>query len=143
MLLKQISIFMENSTGRLAEATLVLAQAGINIRALSVADTKDFGILRLVVDCPDKAIKTLQDQDFTAKTTQVLAVEVPDKPGGLYDVLKTLDQDGVNVEYMYSFVPKIKEEAIMIFRFDDMEKGIKTLGSKGFKLIAEEAIFNA
>ena len=143
MYLKQVSIFMENTTGRLAEATLILAQAEINIRALSVADTAEFGILRLVVDCPDKAIKTLHDQGFSAHETQVLAVEVPDRPGGLYDVVKTLDQAGVNVEYMYSFVPKIKKEAIMIFRFDDMEKGVKTLQNKGFKLIAEEAIFNA
>ena len=104
MKVEQISVFLENKAGRLAEVTRVLGEAGINIRALSLADTTDFGILRLIVDQYDKAREILKDKGFTVGKTEVVAVEVPDRPGGLGLVLQILAASGVNVEYMYAFV---------------------------------------
>lgn len=143
MLIEQISIFIENKHGRLAEVTGVLGRAEVNIRALSLADTRDFGVLRLIVDSPDKALAALSQEGFTAKTTQVVAVEVPDNPGGLNRILSALDAAGVNVEYMYAFVGRYGAGgAIMIFRFDDLEKGIEALERRGFKLIPGATIYS-
>jgi hypothetical protein len=101
MKVEQISIFIENKSGRLAEVTDVLGKAGVNIRALSLADTSDFGILRLIVDKTDQAQKALKEKGFTVNKTEVVAVEVPDRPSGLCGILQILDSAGVNVEYMY------------------------------------------
>ena len=100
MQVEQISIFIENKSGRLAEVTRVLGSQGINIRALSLADTSDFGILRLIVDKTDQAKAALKEQGFTVSKTEVVAVEVPDQPGGLYSILKVLEDARANVEYM-------------------------------------------
>ncbi len=104
MKVEQISVFLENKAGRLAEVTRSLGEAGINIRALSLADTTDFGILRLIVDNYDAAREMLKSKGFTVGKTEVVAIEVPDHPGGLAQVLNTLAQANINVEYMYAFV---------------------------------------
>ncbi|HSO08715.1 MAG TPA: ACT domain-containing protein [Desulfoprunum sp.] len=140
MRVEQIAVFLENKSGRLAEITAVLADNGINIRALSVADTADFGILRLIVDKVELAKKVLKDSGFTVGKTNVLAVEVPDRTGGLAMVLKTIEKAGINVEYMYAFVNKSGENAVLIFRFEDMDKAIASLQAAGFTMLSGEQI---
>jgi len=136
MRVEQIAVFLENKSGRLAEITSLLADNNINIRALSVADTADFGILRLIVDNVEKARSILQDGGFTVGKTDVLAVEVADKTGGLATVLKSLHGAGINVEYMYAFVNKTGENAVLIFRFEKMDEAIEVLLKDGFTLIS-------
>ncbi|WP_320040678.1 ACT domain-containing protein [uncultured Desulfobacter sp.] len=139
---EQISIFIENKEGRLAEVTAILRDAGVNIRALSLADTTDFGVLRLIVNENEKATAALRDQGFTVGKTRVLAVEVNDEPGGLNRVLDPLSEQGVNVEYMYAFANPQCKNAIMIFRFDDIEKAKIILAQQGIKVIDKEEISN-
>ena len=127
MRVEQIAVFLENKSGRLAEITSILADNNINIRALSVADTADFGILRLIVDNVEKAKNILQEGGFTVGKANVLAVEVPDKTGGLAKVLKSLHNAEINVEYMYAFVNKAGENAVLIFRFEKMDEAIEVL----------------
>lgn len=141
MKVQQISIFIENKTGRLAEVSRTLGEAGLNIRALSLADTSDFGILRLIVDRPDEAKAVLKEGGFTVNKTEVVAVEVPDRPNGLAGILQTLDDNSINVEYMYAFVERSGENAVIIFRFDDIEKAITTLEAEGVKLVQSNKIF--
>lgn len=100
---KQISVFLENKAGRLAHVTRVLGEAGINIRALSIADTSDFGILRIIVNDPEKAYRILKEADFTVSETEVIAVQVPDSPGGLATVLEQMSDADLNIEYLYAF----------------------------------------
>ncbi len=140
MKVEQISVFLENKSGRLAEVTDVLAGEGINIRALSLADTADFGILRLIVDDIEKAKRILKDNDFTVGRTEVLAVEVPDKPGGMAGLLKVLNNAGINVEYMYAFVQKSGEHAIIIFRFDELEGAIRALQAAEIRILTGEEV---
>ncbi|SDO37026.1 ACT domain-containing protein [Desulforhopalus singaporensis] len=140
MLVEQIAVFLENKSGRLAEITTVLADAGVNIRALSVADTADFGILRLIVDKVEKAKEVLRDKGFTVGKTHVIAVEVEDRTGGLAKVLSCLKEANINVEYMYAFVNRTGENAVLIFRFEKMEEAIKTLKKGGFTIISREQI---
>ncbi|MFN3479223.1 MAG: ACT domain-containing protein [Thermodesulfovibrionales bacterium] len=141
MKVEQISIFLENKSGRLAEVTDVLAKADINIRALSLADTADFGILRLIVNDTEKAKEVLKKNGFTVGKTEVIAVEVPDRPGGLAGILNVLKDKGVNVEYMYAFVQKSKENAIIIFRFDEIDRAIEGLSSAGVKILKGEDVY--
>jgi len=136
MRVEQIAVFLENKSGRLAEITSILADNDINIRALSVADTADFGILRLIVDNVEKARSILQDGGFTVGKTDVLAVEVADKTGGLATVLRSLHRAAINVEYMYAFVNKTGENAVLIFRFEKMDEAIEVLLKDGFTLIS-------
>ncbi len=139
---EQISVFLENKAGRLCEVTAVLAEAQVNIRALALADTSDFGVLRLIVDDTDKARAALKQAGFTVGKTDVLAVEVPDRPGGLHEILSLLHSDGINVEYMYAFVNVTGENAVMIFRFDEAERAIATLKQKGFTILDREQVYN-
>lgn len=141
MKVEQISIFLENKSGRLAEVTDVLARAGINIRALSLADTADFGILRLIVNDTERAKEVLKTNGFTVGKTEVIAVEVPDRPGGLAGILNVLKEKGVNVEYMYAFVQKSKENAIIIFRFDEIDRAIEGLSSAGVRILKGEDVY--
>src|SRR5512137_485726 len=131
MKVDQISIFLENKSGRLAEVTRVLGNAGINVRALSLADTSDFGILRLIVNDSARAVDVLKQNQFTVSMTQVVAVEVSDRPGGLAHILDILQKENINVEYMYAFVERSSDNAVIIFRFDDIDKAIKILTGKG------------
>jgi hypothetical protein len=135
MRVEQIAVFLENKSGRLAEITRILAENDINIRALSVADTADFGILRLIVDKVDLAKEALRAGGFTVGKTNVIAVEVPDRSGGLASVLKVVNEVGLNVEYMYAFVNKSGANAVLIFRFDEMDKAIEILQERGFALL--------
>lgn len=140
MLVEQIAVFLENKSGRLADITGVLAENNINIRALSVADTADFGILRLIVDNVEMAKSVLKENGFTVGKTNVIAVEVEDKTGGLAKVLKCLTIDNINIEYMYAFVNKTAENAVLIFRFEKMEEAIATLQKGGFTILSREQI---
>jgi len=141
MKLEQISIFLENKSGRLAEVTKVIAEAGINIRALSLADTADFGILRLIVNDTEKAKQVLKENGFTVGKTEVIGVEVPDRPGGLAGILEVLQKEEINVEYMYAFVQKSGDSAIIIFRFDDIDSAIEALQKAGIKVLKGEEIY--
>jgi hypothetical protein len=140
MKVEQISVFLENKSGRLAEVTDILAKAGINIRALSVADTADFGILRLIVNDTEKAKQVLKDNSFTVGKTEVIAIVVPDRPGGLAGILGALKGEEINVEYMYAFVQKSGENAIIIFRFDGIEKAITVLQKAGVRILKGEEV---
>jgi len=141
MKVEQISIFIENKSGRLAEVTHVLGSAGINIRALSLADTSDFGILRLIVDKTDQAKTVLKASGFTVNKTEVVAVEVPDRPLGLHGILEILDRGKVNVEYMYAFVERCGENAVIIFRFDNTEEAIRVLTTSGVNVLEGERVY--
>lgn len=140
MRVEQIAVFLENKSGRLAEITRILADNTINIRALSVADTADFGILRLIVDKVDEAKAALQAGGYTVGKTNVVAVAVSDRPGGLAKVLQVANEADLNVEYMYAFVNKSGEDAVMIFRFDDMDKAISVIQERGFTMLSGEEI---
>jgi len=142
MHVEQISIFIENKFGRLAEVTRILGDAGVNIRTLSLADTSDFGILRLIVNDTEKAKGVLKEKGFTVSKTEVVAVEIPDRPGGLADILQVLDSDGINVEYMYAFVERCGENAVMIFRFDETLKAIAALTAKNFTVLPGERLYS-
>jgi hypothetical protein len=142
MKVKQLSIFMENRAGRLAEIMQSLGDAGVNIRALSLADTSDFGILRLIVSQVDKAMEVLRAAGHTVSLTEVVAVEVPDRPGGLASVLGPLRQAGVNVEYMYAFVEKATDKAVVIFRFEDIEAALKVLATAGISVLPAETVYS-
>lgn len=139
---EQISIFLENKAGRLAEVTATLRDANINIRALSLADTTDFGILRLIVNDNQKAEKVLKAEGFTVGKTDVIAVEVNDNPGGLNRVLDPLTREGINVEYMYAFANTQGKNAIMIFRFDNIDKAIEILSRNNIKVIKGEDVYS-
>jgi hypothetical protein len=135
MQIRQVSVFLENKVGRVMEITEVLGENTINLRALSLADTSDFGILRMIVDKVDQAIDALKGRGFIVKETEVVAVEVPDKPGGLAQVLEILCIANINVEYMYAFFEQPKDKALLIFRFEDSERAIEVLGSKGIQIV--------
>lgn len=139
-MVKQISVFIENKSGRLAEATRVVGSAGVNIRALSVADTSDFGVLRLIADNTDKALAALKGAGFTATATDVIAVEVADKPGGLAELLDKMGGMEINVEYLYAFFKKSRENAIVIIRVEEQARALKLLSDGGFKLLSAEEV---
>jgi hypothetical protein len=142
MKVEQISIFIENKSGRLAEITRILGDIGINIRALSLADTSDFGILRLIVNDVEKAKLVLKEKGFTVSKTEVVAVEVPDRPGGLSAILQTLDREQINVEYMYAFVERCGGNAVIIFRFDETDKAIAVLTANSFNILEGERLYS-
>jgi len=140
MKVDQIAVFLENKSGRLAAITRALSDNNINIRALSVADTADFGILRLIVDDNEKATRILKDEGFTVGKAVVVAVEVADRPGGLARVLDVLNEAGINVEYMYAFVEKSGANAVLIFRFDNPDMAITVLQGAGIKILTGEEV---
>jgi hypothetical protein len=132
MIIKQISIFIENKPGRLAEITGIIAQNNINIRALSVADTTNFGILRIIVDDPDKVEKFLKENEMTVSITSVISVLVDDKAGGLANMLKILAENNIAVEYMYGFVVS-REKACIIMRIEQDFKAMEMLKNAGYE----------
>jgi hypothetical protein len=136
MATKQISVFLENKSGRLAEVTRILGEGDVNLRAMSIADTADFGILRLIADNSDRALKILDSNNFTAKVTDVLAVEVPDKPGGLALVMKVFSENDVNIEYLYVSLERNKDNAVIIFKVENIELGAKVLEENSFNLVS-------
>jgi hypothetical protein len=141
MKVEQISIFLENKSGRLAEVTKILGDGGVNIRALSLADTSDFGILRLIVNNTEKAKEILKKHNFTVGKTEVIAVEVSDKPGGLAYILDVLRKKDINVEYMYAFVERSGKDAVIIFRFDDIDRAITVLTDNKIVVLAGEKVY--
>jgi len=140
MKIRQISVFIENKVGRIKEITDILGKNEVNIRALSLADTSDFGILRMIVDNIDKAFNALKENGFIVKISEVVAVEVPDKPGGLANVLDLLVSNGMNVEYMYAFFEQPENSALLIFRFEKPDEAIEILTKNGVKVSNEEKL---
>ena len=141
MPVKQISIFLENKAGRLAEVTAILGRENINIRALSIADTTDFGILRLIVNRPEEAGRVLRKEGFMVSETEVLAVEVPDRPGGLAGVLSILSEAGVNIEYLYAFIEKSSADALVIFRVENSSLAAEALQKRAVKVLSGEEVY--
>ena len=134
MFIKQLSIFVENKQGRLEKIISELGNNDINISALSMADTTDFGILRLIVDQPEKAKEILSDIGVIAKLTDVMAVVIDDNSGGLASVLSLISQNGISIEYMYAFLGKVQGKALMVFKVSDAELTEKILTDKGISL---------
>ena len=141
MKVEQISIFLENRPGGLEQVTRILKDAGINIRTLSLADTSDFGILRMIVNDVETTSRVLKENGFRASRTNVVAVEVPDRPGGLHGILAVLSGSGVNVEYMYAFVERSGENAVMIFRFDAPDQAITILQQNSLTVLPGEKLY--
>ncbi len=141
MLVKQISIFLENKSGRLAEVTKILGDNDIDISALSIADTTDFGILRLIVNKPEAAEKILKENDFTVSGTSVIAIGIPDKPGGLATALDILQNENIGIEYMYAFVGKTENEALVILRVEDPVRAMKALSDKGISVLSSSEVY--
>jgi hypothetical protein len=137
MKLHQLSIFSENKPGHVVEPCRLLAREGIDIRALSLADTQRFGILRMIVSDWQKAKALLETSGAVVKVTEVLAVEVPDRPGGLADVLGVLEGSGINIEYMYAFPFVRGEKAVLIFRFDKPDAAVTHLAQHGVNVLGE------
>ena len=144
MTIKQLSVFLENRPGHLAETCRTLAEAQVNIITLSLADTREFGIVRMIVDNWEKARDVLSAKGRVVNVRDVVAVTVPDRPGGMAEILDALDAAKVNVEYSYAFAFHHGEKAVLVFRFDDNEKACKALAAAGhpvldFKSVLEEA----
>ena len=142
MFIKQISVFIENKQGRLASLANALGEAGVDLVALSIADTTNYGILRCIVRNADEALQIIQNAGFTAKTTEVIAVEVEDKPGGLAHILNIMCEKGINVEYLYSFANSPVKKALIIFKVDDTQKTIEALEAQGVRTLLQEDIAN-
>ncbi len=140
--IKQISIFVENQPGKLAELTRLLANANIDLRTLSLADTRDFGILRVIVNKPEETEQLLKANDWTYKTADVIGVKLPDQPGGVADVLKVITDANVNVEYMYAFVNRIPGRADTVFRVDDIETTLKALRSNNIEILTPDEAYH-
>lgn len=142
MPVKQITVFIENKCGRLASVTRAIGDQGINIRAFSVADTTDFGILRLIVDNPDRAYEVLRKEQFTVRMTEVVAVQIPDRPGGLADVLELMQDAGANIEYMYAFIAQLAGDALAVFRVENIRVTEQLMLDKGIKVLSGEDVYN-
>lgn len=142
MTTKQISVFLENKPGKLLDVTRSLGEAGVNIRALCVADTTEFGVVRLIVDDPAAARESLKKKGFTVKETVVIAVEVDDNPGGLAAVLKPLVDQEMNIEYLYCFLEKAGNNAVVIIRVEEAEQAVGALKVAGFKVIPPEELYS-
>lgn len=141
MKIKQISIFLENRKGRMKNALDVLEKGKVNIRALSIADTSDFGILRLIVPDPEGTKKLLEDNNFIVKIGEVIAVRMPDKPGGLGEILGILDDNDINLEYLYAFVEEKENQAIVLLHPENIAAGIKALQNGGAEVISADEIY--
>ena len=140
MKITQLSVFLENKAGRLYEAVSAIGEAGIDIKAMTIAESEDFGVLRMIVTKPDKALAALKEKNFVASMTDIVAVEVEDRPGGLASVLKVLDEQGISLEYMYAFVEKNVDKAIVVLRFEDTDKAIGTLTKNNIRILAKTDI---
>lgn len=137
MTVKQLSVFVENRTGTTVEIIQVLGECGIDIRALSIADTTDFGILRLIVSDPERALSALKERNITVSITEVIGVKLVDRPGGLANVLTILRDGDISVEYMYAYVSKSEENACIILRVSDTERALNILNDHGVSIVDE------
>jgi hypothetical protein len=140
MNIQQISVFLENKPGRLASVAQVLRDHKINIRALTVADTSDFGILRMIVSNPEMGYEKLREAGFTVKVNTVIAVQIDDREGLFYDIMCLCDKSKLNIEYTYSFVEQQSKKAILFLRFENCDKAIEVFTKNGYKLITCEEI---
>ena len=140
MTVKQISVFVENKAGRLAELTDYLNQHGIDMRALSIAEAEDFGVVRMIVDDAYKTSCVLKEAGYVVSITPVLAVEIPDEPGSLYKIMKILGDGGVNLEYPYAFLTRKQNTAYIILRVENNEKAVEVLGRQGIHTICQDSI---
>ena len=140
MAVRQISVFLENKIGRLAEITQILGNKEINIRALAIADTTEFGILRMIVDRPQKAYEALEERGFTVSQTEVVVVEVEDKPGGLAQVMAILGRAGINVEYLYAFVAPRGRNALVVLKIEKLKDTVDLLQAQKVKILSAEEI---
>ncbi len=140
MKITQISVFLENRKGRLSDVCSLLGAHDINIRALTIAETESFGVLRIVVDKSEAAIKLLRENQFVANFTDVVAIEVPDQPGGLASILKILSEHDVNIEYMYGFVEKFSDKALLVMRFEDTDFAQQVLARQQIHVVTEKEI---
>ena len=138
MTVKQISVFLENKPSAMAKFTDILSENKIDMRALSLAEAADFGIVRIIVDDVYAAMQVIKDAGYVCSATKVLAVAIPDEPGGLAKVIHYLGESGINMEYMYAFTTRQKEVAYMIFRVKDNEKAIQVLSKNGVKLASQD-----
>ncbi len=142
MTVKQLSIFLENKLGRLAEVTSTLGNHGINIRALSIADTADFGILRLIVNNPAEAYQVLKSSGFTVSETDVIAAEIEDSPGGLGRILTLMDENDVNIEYLYAFLEKKTTQALVVFRVENIDEATHILQTNGINIFKDSQVYD-
>ncbi|MBE7048959.1 MAG: acetolactate synthase [Ruminococcaceae bacterium] len=138
---KQISVFVENAAGKLSKITSVLAAGGINIRALSISDTTDFGILRLIVQEPDKAVAILSENEIMVKSTEVIVVEIDDEPSGLNKALCLLHDNHVALEYLYAFVTKKESEAYVIMKPDNIDAAEQALTCGGIRVLSAKEVY--
>ena len=140
MLVKQLSVFMENRPGRLYKLTHALGQEGIDFVTLSIADTKDYGIVRFIARDNDRAYEILKQAGFTVGQTELIGVEVDDKPNALAEVIALLEEENINIEYLYSFVLTNHNSAKILMRVEDTERAVKLLGERGIKLLSEKIL---
>lgn len=141
MKITQISVFLENRKGRLYDVCELLGKNDINIMALTIAETENFGVLRIIVDNPESAIEVLRKDKFVANITDVVIIEVEDRPGGLASILKTINEENLNIEYMHAFFKKGQTNPFMVFRFDDPDNAIKILSKKGINILQKNFIY--
>lgn len=142
MFIKQISIFIENKPGRLSTVTKLLGENGIDIRALSVADTRDFGILRIIVNKPDAACEILKKADYTVSITNVIAIGIKDEPGGLAEIMEALYAANVSVEYMYAFISKSENQAYVILRVDSNDRAINAMKESNYTILTSQEVYD-
>ena len=140
MFVKQISVFVENTKGSLSRLTRLLSKGGVDLIALSIADTENYGIMRCIVSDTEKGVKIMREAGYVARLTDVLAVSVPDQPGGLANVLTLLNAADVSVEYLYSFVRSSGSHALVIFRLNDNERGVRVLQEGDITLLSQEEV---
>jgi hypothetical protein len=141
MKIRQISVFLENRPGRLAALCRTLAEAGVNLNTLTLAETGEFGLLRLITADPDAARQVIEKSGYASTITEVVALQVPDRPGGLASVLQVLEAQKLSVEYMYAFSMRAGGDAVMVFRFDDMDRALAALQSAGVNVFKPVDLF--
>ncbi len=141
MWVKQINVFLENQSGRLSEVTEVLSKADIDIRALHIADTTDFGLLRIIVDKPNEALIVLQQAGFTVSKTSVIALAIPDMPGTLNKALTVLSENNISLEYLYAFVGRASSDAVVVIRVDNAEEALEYFHANGIKVLSPEEVY--
>ena len=141
MKIRQISVFLENRPGRLSALCRTLAEAGVNLSTLTLAETGEFGLLRLITPDPEKTKQVIEQAGYAATSTEVVALQVPDRPGGLASVLQVLEAHQISVEYMYAFAMKAGGDAVMVFRFDDMDRALTVLQTAGVSVFKAVDLF--
>lgn len=141
MLVKQINVFLENQSGRLAEVTRTLGQNDIDIRALYIADTAEYGILRMILDKPDKAVEVLTSAGFTVSSTPVIAIAIADKPGTLDHALSILSEGALSLEYLYAYVGRTSDDAVVVIRVQDPKLALQKLEEAGIRVLSSEEVY--